>query len=261
MAIKGVIFDLGHTLMVLDSTWPEVFERGAADLAGFLAQERAPVDAQAFAQALLDSRAEAFARAKTTMREVTATETMLATFAQFGIAEPGGWLVAGAMESFFAYEDAQWQAEPDAIAVLSKLSDRGMRLGMFSNASDDSFIQHLVDRLGFRPWLDPALSSAGTGIRKPDPAALEPFKEAWGLAAVELVVVGDRLEADILGARRAGMCSVWLRARADARQEDAAADQSPHALKPKAIVEPDASISRLADLPACLSRLQMEDGP
>jgi putative hydrolase of the HAD superfamily len=261
MAIKGVIFDLGNTLMVLDSTWPEVFERGAADLAGFLVRERVPVEPRAFAQALLDRRAEAFARAKTTMREVTATETMLATFAQFGIAELSGGLVAGAIDTFFAYEDARWHADPDALEVLDELAGRGLQLGLFSNASDDLFIQHLVDRLGFRPWLDPALSSAGTGMRKPDPAALEPFEEAWGLAAMELVMVGDRLEADILGARRAGMRSVWLRARGDARQEDAAADQSLGAIKPEAIVEPDASIHRLADLPACLTRLQLEDGP
>ena len=36
MRIQGVIFDLGHTLMGLDGTWAEVFERGAADLAAFL---------------------------------------------------------------------------------------------------------------------------------------------------------------------------------------------------------------------------------
>jgi FMN phosphatase YigB (HAD superfamily) len=44
---------------------------------------------------------------------------------------------------------------------------------MFSNATDDRFIQRQVDRLGFRAWLDPALSSAGTGFRKPDPASLK----------------------------------------------------------------------------------------
>ena len=30
MTIRGVIFDLGHTLMYLDSTWPQVFEQGAS---------------------------------------------------------------------------------------------------------------------------------------------------------------------------------------------------------------------------------------
>ena len=32
MATLGVIFDLGHTLMGLDGTWPEMFENGALNL-------------------------------------------------------------------------------------------------------------------------------------------------------------------------------------------------------------------------------------
>ena len=31
MAVQGVIFDLGHTLMGLDGTWSEIFERGAQE--------------------------------------------------------------------------------------------------------------------------------------------------------------------------------------------------------------------------------------
>ena len=38
MAIRGVIFDLGHTLMHLHGTWSEVFDRGVADLAAFCEQ-------------------------------------------------------------------------------------------------------------------------------------------------------------------------------------------------------------------------------
>jgi HAD superfamily hydrolase (TIGR01549 family) len=184
------------------------------------------------------------------MREVTAEESMRWTFAHFRLAEPDPALTMGAVDAFFAYEDSRWSAYPGALDVLADLAGRGLRLGMFSNATHDPFIQHLVDRLGFRPWLDPALSSAGTGIRKPDPLAFAPILKAWHLPPAAVVVVGDTLEADILGAQRAGMRSVWIHAREDARQEGSTEGTDP----PERIL-PDATIATLEQLVGCLEVL------
>ena len=178
------------------------------------------IDGMEFARALLRRRDEGYSHAKETLREVTAEESMRWTFAHFGLPDPPPELVQGACDAFFAYEEASWSAYPAALPVLRALAARGLRLGLFSNATSDRFIQRLVDRFGFRAYLHPALSSAGVGIRKPDPAALAPFPAAWGLPAGAVVMVGDSLEADILGAQRAGMHSVWIPSREDARQED-----------------------------------------
>ena len=247
MAIQGVIFDLGHTLMYLDSTWPEVFEHGVADLALFLDAQGLGLDGAAFARTLLERRAEGFALAGSTYREVTAEDSMRWVFSRFGLCDPKPRLVTGAIDAFFAYEQAHWRAYPEAQATLKELSDRGLRLGVFSNATHDPFIQHLVDRLGFRPWLNPALSSAGTGIRKPDPAAFTPILEAWELPSTSVAVVGDTLDADVLGARQAGMRSIWIPSREDARQEGT-----------RGTAVPDATIQSLSELPACLEQLQAD---
>ncbi len=247
MAIRGVIFDLGHTLMQLDGAWAEMFAHGAEDLVRFLEACEPGIDAGLLAETWLDRRREGFARARHTMREVTAEETMRWCLARWGVTDPDQALLAGAIEAFFAYEEAHWYADPEAAPALQTLADRGLRLGMYSNATHDPLIQRLVDRLGFRPWLDPTLSSASTGIRKPDPAAYAPFLETWGLAPASVVVVGDTLEADVLGARRAGMRAVWIRAREDARQERIAAPPIP-----QAPAMPDATVELLSELPACL---------
>jgi HAD superfamily hydrolase (TIGR01549 family) len=251
MAIEGIIFDLGHTLMELDSTWPEVFEHGVQDLAAFLARQGLDLDGEAFGRVLLDRRAEGFARARESLREVTAEGSMRSTFAHFGLPSPDQELLAGAIDAFFAFEKVHWIAYPEAISVLRELADRDLRLGMFSNATHDPFIQRLVDRFGFRPWLDPVLSSAGTGIRKPDPAAFAPILAKWGLPPQSVIMVGDTLDADILGAQRAGLHSVWLRSRDDARQEGDGYSL-PGAL---ASIVPDAVVERLGDLPACVEGL------
>jgi putative hydrolase of the HAD superfamily len=252
MAIEGLIFDLGHTLMYLNRKWPDVFAQGVTDLAAFLDARGLDLDGEAFGRALLERRSEGFARARQTLREVTAEESMRWTFGRFGLLDPAPELIYSAIDAFFAYEDANWLAYTEARPVLEELSARGLRLGMFSNATHDPFIQGLVDRLGFRAWLDPVLSSAGTGIRKPDPAAFAPILAAWDLTPSSVVMVGDTLEADILGARRAGMRSVWLRPEEAARQEGTAASGSSVPVP----AEPDRSISRLAELPACLETLE-----
>ena len=250
MPVQGVIFDLGHTLMGLDGAWPEMFENGAHDLTHYFKAHAPDISAEAITQTWLERRGEGFARARDTMREVTAKDSMRWSLARFGILDPDPALLFGAIDAFFAYEEARWFAYPKAVPVLRTLSDRGMRLGIFSNATHDPLIQRLVDRFGFRPWISPALSSASTGIRKPDPAAFTPILEAWALPPASVVMVGDTLDADILGAQRAGMRSVWLRSRKDARQEDSA---SPSDSQPLAV--PDATISQLDELPASLLAL------
>jgi putative hydrolase of the HAD superfamily len=250
MPIQGVIFDLGHTLMDLQSTWAEVFEQGVTDLAPYLGAQAPELDGRAFARSLLDRRAEMFARAKETLREVTAEDSMRWTFARYGVLHPSPALVDGAIDAFFAYEDSRWSASGGALDVLAELFGQGLRLGMFSNATHDPFIQRLVDRFGFRPWLDPALTSAQTGVRKPDPSAFAPILAAWNLPPQVVAMVGDTLAADVLGAKQAGMRGVWLRARDDARQEGNAGPAPPDMP-----ILPDVTISQLAELPACLRHL------
>ena len=108
MAIQGVIFDLGHTLMGLDGTWPEIFERGALDLARFLERHEPNADAGALTRIWIDRRRDGFARAGETMREVTAEDSMRWSLARIGLPEPGPALLAGAIDAFFAYEEAHW---------------------------------------------------------------------------------------------------------------------------------------------------------
>jgi HAD superfamily hydrolase (TIGR01549 family) len=248
MSLQGVIFDLGHTLMHLDGTWPEMFERGAANLSRTVARLDLGLDGEVFARSWLARRGIGFQEARFSLREVPADETMRAIFVEFGVPHPALGMVRGALDAFFAPELGRWVVDPDAPRVLEALAGRGLRLGMFSNATHDPLIQRLVDELGFRFWLRPALSSACTLVRKPDPVAFRPFLDAWRLAPESVVVVGDRLDADILGAQRAGMRGVWFRSRPNARQEA----ESGAAAPPQEPVVPDATIDRLGDVTAVL---------
>jgi len=62
----------------------------------------------------------------------------------------------------------------------------------------------LEGRFGF------VVFSQDHGVEKPDPALFEVAMRQAGCGARELLHVGDSLEDDVAGTRRAGVRSVWL---------------------------------------------------
>jgi putative hydrolase of the HAD superfamily len=154
-------------------------------------------------------------------------------------------LIPQAARVYFGPEEAAWKAYPDAQPTLKRLSEQGYRLGLLSNATDDPFIQRLVNRLELRPWLSPTFSSAGLRWRKPLREPFDLILSRWKLPPEEVIVVGDTLNADILGAHNAGMRGVLI-----------TADESPRNDAYRDAIVPDATIAKIGDLPGLLERWQ-----
>ena len=89
------------------------------------------------------------------------------------------------------------------------------------------------------------LTSAQCSYRKPHPRIFELAIANWYFLPSETVMVGDNLDADIRGAKSAGLYGIWISRRAGSSSED----------EPR--VQPDATISSLTELPALLDRLQI----
>ncbi|MCR4407166.1 MAG: HAD family hydrolase [Anaerolineae bacterium] len=243
--ISGIIFDLGNTLMYLNGDWQEIEARGVAEMSDFLVKQGLTLDQARFSEAFLAHRQKGFARASETRVEVLATDTLRATLSAFGYSNVDDVLIREALRHYFRLEEQSYVAFPDALDVLRQLDSMGYRLGMISNATDDPLIQRLVDRLGFRPWLKPALSSAGVGIRKPDPRIFQIVLDEWRLLPTQVVMVGDTPEADILGAQLAGLHSVLVNMH----------QSSPNTAALN--IQADAQIDSLSLLPRVISALDL----
>jgi HAD superfamily hydrolase (TIGR01509 family) len=104
-------------------------------------------------------------------------------------------------------------------ALLETLRDRGLKLGLVSNAFDPPALLHRdLEQMGIAERIDFAVFSSEVGRRKPDPALFERALEALGVRAERTLFVGDSLAADIAGAAALGMhtCqAVWFRADDD----------------------------------------------
>ena len=242
--IKGIIFDLGNTLLRFEGDSETIAQEGAEAMATwFLKKKHIKLDDQALVEAFLSERLAGREIASQTQQEVTAQQSLREALAKIEAPASTGSLVEAAIKVFFGPEEALWRSYPDAVDTLKTLQDRGYRLGLYSNATDDPFIQRLVNRNGLRPWLSPTFSSAGWGWRKPKPAAFNLIARRWGMPPAEIVMVGDTLSADVLGARQAGMHSILV-----TMDEAPSNDENRH-------IQPDAVADRLSALPEMIEEL------
>jgi putative hydrolase of the HAD superfamily len=98
---------------------------------------------------------------------------------------------------------------PEVAEALAALRATGLRLVVVSNW--DVSLHEALAQTGLTPLLDGAISSAEAGAAKPAPAIFErALALAGGVAPAAAVHVGDDVEADIAGARAAGIAPVLV---------------------------------------------------
>jgi putative hydrolase of the HAD superfamily len=242
---RGLIFDLGSTLIHTDHNhaWAVTFARMQQDLIAHLQQAGFQFDPAEFARRFSARVLDFSAQRQTDWVEVTTAWILAATFADLGLPPPAPALVADALAAYYAFSETRWHIAPDAHATLQALRAGGLRLGLLSNARDEANVQRLIDKHGLRAYFDPIVVSAAAGVRKPNPVLFERIVQGWGLAPAQVVVVGDTLGADILGAQLAGLRNVWLNVRAG----------EPANRAHRGSIVPEAEIAALAELPGLLA--------
>jgi HAD superfamily hydrolase (TIGR01662 family) len=237
-----VLFDLGSTLIYFEGDWNEVLHQAAHNLhrkllaMGFNLDESFPLKYRTIARDYYRWRDEELV-------ETPAPLVFRKVMSDYGYPDLSDEQVREALAALYAVSQAHWQAEEDAAATLIALRHAGLRIGLVSNAGYDEDIQILIDKAGLRSYLDFIISSAACGLRKPHPRIFELALEALDARPEETVMVGDFLEADILGANRLGMGSVWITRRVDTAAAQGAREQ----------IQPARTISTLSELPGVLA--------
>lgn len=210
--IQAILFDLGNTLIYFDGEWPAVLDEARHAALMALHQGGLPVDIEPFLNIFRETLENHYARREDDLLERTTHALLAEALYSLGhTAVPGSTLDA-ARHAFYAITQAHWLPEPEALATLQTLSQR-YPIGIISNAADDEDVQTLVDKAQLRPYLDFVLTSAAFGQRKPAPDIFRAALAHWSFPPEQVAMVGDTLNADILGANRAGLFSVWLTRR------------------------------------------------
>jgi putative hydrolase of the HAD superfamily len=223
VSIRAVIFDWGGTLTPWHSVDHQALWRAVC-------APHFPGQAEEVATAIL--------AAENAYWELTDTSHSSATlddvFARAGIT-PTEELLAAYYEAW----DPHTITDPEVLPLLRALRERGMKVGVLSN----TFWPRAAHERVFRrdevlDLIDAAVYSSEIPWAKPHPEAFRAVMRALDVDdPATCVFVGDRPFSDVHGAKRAGMRAVLI----------------PHSeVPPFDEVTPDAVITRLADLPACL---------
>ncbi len=118
---------------------------------------------------------------------------------------------AAALRELREYHDRHnlWESVPDEVpGALKRLRGMGLGLAVVSNANGT--VRGLFDRLGLLPLVQLVLDSREEGVEKPDPRFFVLALSRMGARAETTVHVGDLYEADVRGARAAGIEAVLL---------------------------------------------------
>lgn len=177
--------------------------------------------------------------------ERTASELLASFLRRSGYPAPELSTLQACLDVMYAFTQRYWQLEADTHDTLRRLRRAGFRLAVISNAMDDRNTQALIDEAQLRDYFEVILSSARAGIRKPDERIFNAVLDKMGVAAHETAMVGDTLNADILGAQAVGLYDIWIRRRADRPGNRLAAGR----------IQPTASIDRLDELPGLFQAL------
>jgi putative hydrolase of the HAD superfamily len=206
--VEAVLFDWGHTLM--DWAWDDDLLT-AGHQAGLhaIGRENAELTAR-FKEAY-----EPLFWAPGTVEELEYPGLVRRLLADVGIDVSDEEL-----ERFLEAEHAAWaparRLGSTSHALLESLRNRGLSLGVVSNAFDPPALLHrdLADA-GIAERIDYAVFSSEVGRRKPDAEIFQRALDALAVQAEGALFVGDRLYEDVRGAAELGMTTVqalWFRA-------------------------------------------------
>jgi putative hydrolase of the HAD superfamily len=198
--IRAVLLDAGHTILEGKPSWFDVWAEalGAFDVT---------MDREALQKA--------YARASDALSHIPPDQFTAETWRQFlremvaNLEVPGHEdAIADRMHQILAEVRPEYSVYEEVHEVLDTLRGRGLRLGIVSNWEPD--LPDVLARAGLDGRFDTVVASAAVRAAKPDPRIFRIALDALGIPASGAIHVGDSYEADVQGARAAGVHPVLL---------------------------------------------------
>lgn len=245
--IKAVFFDLGYTLIFFDGDFSKVVEESYSILAHRLIEAGFPIDPVEFICKFNEKMQTYYRQREMDLIERPVEQFVTEILAELQIDHLPAAVARSAMNEMYLFTEKHWKIEKETHTVLKHLLDLDYKLGLITNASDAWDVNNLIDEHALRPYFETILISAAEGIRKPDAKIFAKAARQLGVELEETVMVGDTLNADILGAHNSGIKGIWIKRRKDALDTSA--------LSNKRLI-PDAEIYSLDELPAILDSWQ-----
>lgn len=132
---------------------------------------------------------------------------------------------------------------PEVKETLIFLKNKKYKIGLISNTISDLFIEEILGKFKIKKFFDSIVTSAQTRIRKPRPEIFKKALKELNVIESQAIMIGDSLKSDILGAKRLGIKTIYIK-RSD--------------IENNVNVTPDAIISNLLEIIPIISKWQDE---
>jgi putative hydrolase of the HAD superfamily len=111
--------------------------------------------------------------------------------------------------------------------LLGELTNEGLILGLAANQPTSTLVK--MERLGIAQHFTYKEVSGSINLRKPDPRLLLHACDGLGVEPHEAIMVGDRIDNDIVPARMLGMAAIRFVSGRHAEQQPRSWNEAPHA--------------------------------
>ncbi len=208
--IKAIIFDLGGTLIEYAgefATWPELEEPGLKAAYSVLHENGSKLTGVArFRTVAFKILPERWRQATAGTKNLTVAGLLADILDNLGLEPPADSILATAADHYERAVCAGAVAIPHGQETLAQLSAAGYHLGLISNTMFSGQV-HVADleRFELTQYFKSMLFSADVNKWKPKRAPFHHVMSELGVTPEVTVFVGDDPNADVVGARRAGM--------------------------------------------------------
>jgi putative hydrolase of the HAD superfamily len=238
MPIKAVLFDMFDTLMLIEKNH-EFYTPSLKRAHKFLVKNGVNVKFAIFRDAYIKARDALYSEANAKLEEPHFNLRISNALKSLGYSlDAQSKIVTGATnafcEGFMEYVRIDDNATPALVALHGKY-----KLGIVSNFAIPECVDKLLKKHSLDKLFDVVVVSATVNKRKPSPEIFEKALEKLGVSAENSLFVGDTVDADIEGAKNAGMKTIFIERRHQKEVET---------------VCPDHTIKDLGELLAALER-------
>jgi HAD superfamily hydrolase (TIGR01549 family) len=237
MPIKAVLFDMFDTLMLIEKDHG-FYAPAMQRMYNYLKGQGIDVPFEKFEQTYISERDKIFAQADATFEEPHFNVRMAATLQALGynydVSSP---IITEATSEFYAEFMKFVRIDPDTPLTLQALHKK-YHLGVVSNFAIPECVLSLLHESKIDRFFEVIIISGAVNKRKPHQDIFKRALDMINIKADEAVFVGDTIEADVEGAKAAGMKAIYIERRTQ---------------KPSEKYNPDSTIKRLSELPAVLA--------
>lgn len=214
--IKGIIFDYGGTLDTGGDHWSEVIW-SAWQKAGIVTDQATFREAYVFAERELAKTRHILPEHDFGDLLLIKMRLELQWLSEHGHFPPAQVEDKAKETAGYCYAAAKAKVEEckPTLDALKKHYPMVLVSNFYGN------VETVLKDFGLDGYFNKIIESAVVGVRKPDPKIFELGVKALGLAADEVLVVGDSYNKDIVPAEKIGCQVLWIKGKGWTEAEDA----------------------------------------